>query len=277
MADEGTAVTTEAPAVTESSSVSTSISTSIGTPENSGPQFSDIIPQEYAETAWVKDVKDINGLFKMTSDLKAKMGERPAGIPHENSSPEEKAAFNKAFGVPENSGEYTLNEPVKGFEDFQDKMKDVFLKNGLSQEQAGGLEAGYNELIQSLVPDPEAQDAKFVEMGKKAFGNDYDTVMSDASALLEAHSKDLPDEFKDAFNKLPNDILVPLAGVFKSFKAKYINEDNIPKGGDAVHVAQSEDDKRAEGRRLMASEAYKNYDHIDHAATVAKANAIYGN
>lgn len=277
MSEEG-AVTTEAPVeapiATDNVSSTTTIPT-LPTPLTTAPLLSEIIPAEFKETAWVKDLKDVEGLFKMTGDLKTKLGERPAGIPHENSSPEEKAAFNKLMGVPENSGEYKLSEPVKGHEDFQNKVKEILFKHNLSQDQAGGLEADWNELMAQMQPNPEAQDTEFDTMATSLFGDKKEGVLKNANALLADNAKDLPAEFKDAFNNLPNKILIPLAAVLDNIQKKFINEDDLPGGGNAVNNTVSHEALRAEAIQIRSSEAWKSTFHAGHAAAVARSNEIY--
>lgn len=277
MTDEAAAPAEAAPApeVSQNAGVSIGMPNTTPTVEAAPTEFSNIIPADFADKPWVKDVKDIPGLFKMTDDLKSKMGERPAGIPHENSTPEERAAFNKSFGVPEAAADYKLSDPIKGHEDFQNRVRDIMLKNNLSQGQAEGLDADWNELMESLSPDPEAQNADFDKMATDIFGDNKDKVLSDANALLEAHSKDLPDDTKAAFNNLPNNILVPLAAVLNSIQGKYINEDDIPTGA-TVPSGMSPEERRAKGATLMASPAWKDSFHPDHAKVAAEVKAIYG-
>jgi len=274
---EETAATTEA-----APQESTTGGVSIAVPNTSAPaeatvpvEFSSIIPEGYADKGWVKDIPDIPTFFKMTNDLKSKQGERPAGIPHENSTDEERSAFNKSFGVPENAEGYKLSDPVKGHEDFQNRVRAMMLKNGVSQGQAAGLDADWTELMKSLAPDTEVQAADFDKMATEMFGDKKETVLSTANALLEAHSKDLPDDIKNAFNDLPNNVLVPLAAVLNSIQKKYINEDDIP-GGDPAPGGLTPEEKRAKGRILMASPAYKDKFNSEHEATVAQVKAIYG-
>lgn len=265
---------TTVPEGTTTGGVATVIPVTTPSTEAATVNISDIIPSDYADKAWVKDVVDIPGLFKMTDDLKSKLGERPAGIPHDNSTPEEKAAFNKAFGVPENAEGYKLSDPIQGHEDFQKRVRDIMLKNNVSQGQAEGLDSDWSELMKSLAPDPGAQDADFDKMATELFGDNKDKVLETSKALLEAHTKDLPDNIKDVFNGLSNDILVPLAAVLNSIQGKYINEDDIPSGG-TVPAGESAEAKQARGRSLMASPAWKDKFHADHAKVAAEVTAIY--
>ena len=45
--------------------------------EASAPEFSSIVPADYADKGWVKDVKDIDGLFKAYKDLGVSVIEEP--------------------------------------------------------------------------------------------------------------------------------------------------------------------------------------------------------
>jgi len=272
MADESAAVTPEA---STTGGVSVEMPNHTPVVEAAPVDFSSIIPEGFTDKAWVDDVKDIPGLFKMTDDLKSKLGERPAGIPHENSTPEEKSAFNKAFGVPEKAEDFKLSEPIKGHEDFQNRIKDMFHKADLNQDQAASLDEGWNELMQQLTPDPEAQNADFDKMADELFGDTKDKVLETSKALLEEHAKDLPEGTRDAFNNLPNNVLVPLAAVLNSIQSKYINEDDIPNGGGSV-APQSVEEKSKERYNLMASDAWKDKSHPNHAKVAARVTELYG-
>lgn len=273
--NEPAAVITPAPEATTTNGVTLELPNTTPSVEAPSVEFSSIIPESYADKAWVQDVKDIPGLFKMADDLKSKLGERAAGIPHENSTEEEKSSFNKAMGVPEKAEGYELSKPIEGHEDFQTRIKDLFLKANVSQNQAEALDAGWNDLMQQFAPDPEIQNADFDKMATEVFGDKKDTVLSNAKALLEAHSKDLPEGIKDAFNNLSNDILVPLAAVLNSIQGKYISEDDIPTGGGGAPAGASSEELRAEAVKIRSSEAWRDKFHEGHADAVARSEALY--
>lgn len=236
-------------------------------------QFSDIVPEEYKDKPWVQDVKDINGLFKMTTDLKSKLGERPAGIPQEDATPEQKAAFNKAFGVPDSPDGYELSEPAEGAEEFQKGIRQMFLDAGVSKTQAAKLDKAFNELVLGMAPDPAKLDAEFDQMALDTFGERKDKALENAKILLNSN---VPEAFKDHINNLGNKELIVMASVLDQIQQKYIAEDSLPQSGGSATPAMSAEDARAKGRQLIASEAYQNSFHPDHARVVEEVRRIYG-
>lgn len=236
-----------------------------------GPvDFSTIVPEAYAEKAWVQDVKDINGLFKMTDDLKSEMGKRPAGVPQDDGDWTE---FNKTFGVPESGDKYDLPAPVEGGEEFQTQIRALLHGADISQRQAAKLDAGFSKMLEGFAPDTEAQEAEFQKLASDTFGDRQEDVMKIAKGLLD---ENVPAGFEDHVGKMSNKDLVIMASVLDSVQRKYISEDDLPKGDAKLEVGMSDDEKRSEGRTLMALPEFSDKGHPNHAAIVAKVNRLYG-
>jgi len=237
-----------------------------------GPSFQDIVPAEYADKPWVKDVKDIVGMFKMTDGLKSEMGKRPGGIPQENASDEERAAFNKALGVPDSVDGYELSDPAEGGGDFQNQMKDIMLKAGVPAGMAKQLDEGYNEIMKGLQPDPEAQDAEFTKMATNMFGDRTDAVLADVKSLM---ADNVHESMKEEVNNLPNKYLVTLASVLDSVKQKYINEDDLPRGQGNANAGPTASEKQARRMEIISLPAFKDKSNPQHKALYAEWNSLY--
>jgi hypothetical protein len=233
--------------------------------------ISSIIPAEYADKGWVKDVKDINGLFKLTDGLKSEMGKRPGGIPQETASDEDKAAFYTELGVPESVDGYDLGE---GDADYQKGIRDLFHKANITADQAKMLAEGNAEIIKGLTPDAAAQDAAFDKIAEDTFGERRDEVLSTAKLLLAENVKDLSPEMQEHVNNLPNKELIVMASVLDKIKEKYINEDSLPASNQAK--AATAEDSRKKGYELMQSKAWTDRSHPDHARVAAEIARIYG-
>ena len=237
------------------------------------PEFASIVPAEYADKGWVKDIKDTNTLFKMTDDLKSELGKRPAGIPQEGGDWTE---FNKAFGVPESAEGYELSAPQEGGEGFQQSMREAALALGLSQKQMAGMDAAVNKFGAENAPegqDPEAQDAEFEKMTAETFGERKDEALANAKALISAHT---PEQFKDSIESMSNKDLTIMASVLDGIQQKYINADDLPKAGGAVSSGMTAEAKQAQGRALMAMPAFQDKMHPEHAAVAAQVKTLYG-
>jgi len=248
----------DAPAATEIVDQETTIpntSPTDVTNEVTTPEFQSIVPQEYADKAWVQDVKDIDGFFKMANDMKSELGRRAEAA---------------APTAPDNVDAYQLSDPVD--KDFQDAVKDLFLKNNVPVEMAKGLDADWAELVSKFAPNAEESDAEFSKMTDELFGSRADEAVQIAKGLLVEHT---PEAFKDQVNGLDNKNLTIMAAVLDSIQAKYINEDDLPKGGDTVPGGISDIEKRAEAKRLMASPEFKSKSHPGHAEVAAKIDKLY--
>ena len=253
---------------TEIQGVETTMSNHTPAAEGTPTDFSSIIPAEYADKPWVQDIKDTNTLFKMTDDLKSELGKRPAGIPQADGDWTE---FNKTFGVPESADKYELGEASNP--EFNSKMRDIMLEAGVSQRQAAILDAKYNELAGSMAPDTAAQEAEFEKLTTDTFGERKDEVLKTAKNLLLDNT---PDGFSDRINDMSNTDLTILASVLDSIQQKYISEDSLPKGSGTVATGMSADEKQLRGRSLMASPAFKDKGHPDHAKVAAEVSSLYG-
>lgn len=256
---------------TEITGVEASIPNTTPVAEVSAPELSSIIPAEYADKGWVKDVKDINGLFKLTDGLKSEIGKRPGGIPQETAPDEVKAAFYKELGVPESVDGYEVSGDNP---DFQSGIKGLFHKANITTEQAKLLDAGFGELMKSLTPDSAALDEQFEALAKETLGERRDEVLSTAKQLLAENTANLPEDMQKAVNELPNKELIIMASVLDQIKQKYINEDSLPPSNQAATA--SAEDSRKRGYELMQSPAWKDRSHPDHARVAAEVAKIYG-
>lgn len=262
--------------VIDNSSAETTIPTDTpGTLDTGNLEF--VVPEAYADKGWVKDVKDSDALWKLTDSLKSEIGKRPAGIPQENASDEDKAAFFKELGVPENGEGYELPTPGEEMGDYQKGVRDLFHKANITQEQAKLLDAGHSDLLKEFMPDPAEADAQFNKMTEDLFGANKEDILSGVNSLMAENSEGLPQDMKDHINKLPNKYLVPMAAIINNIKQKYINEDSLPPKGDRVVTGLTQAERIAEGTRLMALPEYSDKSNPKHAAVYQKALELFGN
>jgi hypothetical protein len=243
------------------------------------PELATLIPADYKDREYLKTIKDVPGLFKKLDESQKLIGARPAGIPQDNAKPEEIAAFNKAFGVPEKPEAYELAIPEKDAmpKEFIDKFKASFHKRGLNAKQAKGVSEDFNAIVQEMTKalgaKTEQTDADFEKLAGEVFGERKAEALKNAQELI---GKYIPDQMKPHFNNLPNEQLIILASVVDKIKAEYIDEDSIPgaKGGKGKG---SLEDQRAEARRLMSLPEYSDTFHPNHASVKKQVDAIYGN
>lgn len=252
-------MTEEAAVAIDTGGVETTIpnQTPVETPaESINPTFQDIVPQAYKDEAWIKDVKDIDGFFKMTGDMKSELGKRAEASPQ----------------APENVDGYELSAPQEGSEDFQKAVKEMFLKNGVSSELAKALDADWNEMVQKFAPDKEALDADFDKRTEALFGDKTDDVLAKVKGLIAANT---PESMVEDVNGLGNKEITILAAVLDNIDHKYISEDSLPRDGGPVPGQMSNEEKRAEAKKLIALPEAGDKSHPGHAAVQLKIDKLY--
>lgn len=264
----------------ESGSVSMTVPTAIQgdtlPPDNQA--FLDQLPEIYRDKGWAKEIKDMDGFAKSYEDTKAALSRRPAGIPDDNASPEDKAAFNKARGVPESADQYQLEALPEGYTPTEQDTKiragiqDIFHKADLDPSQAKLIEAGWNELVGGLESQQGRDDAAFDTMVAETYGDKADAVMASNKALIEKHTDP---KFLEYVGTLDNRALMALSTAIDGIKKEYIGEDKVLVGDVVEPVgARTNDQIRAEMAGIMGSEAFQNPSHQGHDAALAAKNAL---
>lgn len=243
--------------------------------------FSKLIPQDFQDRPWVKETKDIPSLLKRTDGLISELGKKPAGIPQDNAPEEEWNKFNKAWGVPEKPEEYEIGDVPKELpknEAFEKSMRAAFQKAGVNKRQAKILATEYHGSLVNMLKEQgaaaEAQDANFDELAVKVFGDRKDKALETGKTLLSKYTEKAPESVKARLSAMSNEDLISVAMVLDGIVKDYISEDQLP-GGEGGS-APTADEKREEGRKLMASEAYQNPNHPEHGRTVQKVRELYG-
>ncbi len=245
-------------------------------------EFASIVPPDYKDKPYMKDVTDITSLFKKLDGAQILIGQRPAGIPADNASEVDWNKYYDAAGRPKEAKDYAFSEikdkdgkEVKRNEEFAGKVKTLFHTAGVSAKQSAILQKGYDELIieiqQKQEEDANKQNLDFDKLATDTFKQDSAKVLATAKQLIETHK---PEGFDPYIASLPNEALIVLAGVLNNIQKKYISEDTINQEG-AGTGATSETELRAEAKKLMALPEFSNRFHPQHAETAAKVTAIY--
>ena len=253
------------------------------TPADTGtlPEFNTIVPAEYKDAPWVKDVPDLNTFFKNHGDMKSAMGKR--AIPGEGATDEQWAEFNKGF-APESADKYQLeaiaeDHPNKEFQaKFQEGVRSMFLEAGVHPRQAALLEKGYNALAESLKGEVGAPDAdEAANFGEEAFNKMADERFGDQKDITLANMKRLLGTGTDEMlTNIPNKDIMNLAESLNKIYLKHHTEDDIPAGGDAA-PGSSAKDRKARSNELMNSAAFKDDFHPDHKRVMEEWNNLYIN
>lgn len=244
--------------------------------------FSEIIPEEFRDKPYLKDIgampqgpEAYQALFKKLDGSQQLIGKK-TGIPGADAPAEEWDKFHASLR-PESMDAYEIKarEGAKPDENFAKMMREAFHTAGMTKHQAAKFQepvvAYLEEQEKARVEAAKKADAEFDTLVKATFGSEHEKVTERVNALLKEHA---PENLKPHIGKLSNEHLALMSGVIESIRKQYVPEDELtggPAGGKAVDV----DDLRAEGVKLMGSDAYKDAFHRDHDRTVARVKEIY--
>jgi hypothetical protein len=213
------------------------------------------------------DFKDTAALAKAYVDTKKLVGQK-LGIPGPDATPEAKAAFEAAMGVPPTAEGYDFKKPEslpegmdydeKDAAAWATKMKEL----GIPKDKANALrDAFIKQSVESFKAistaakeDSTKTDANFDARATKVFGDKKLEAIQGTRTMLEKYvSKETADLMKD----VPNDHLIAFAEFASNFSKEMTGEDIVLKS-DSGSTAQSEGDMRTELRRIMALPEYSN-------------------
>lgn len=256
--------------------------------------------QEYAkESPWAAEYLKLpnpeNQVLKDFANAQKLLGSRP-NIPNENSTPEERKAFYKTIGVPDDITGYKL-EPVQWSEEqkaaasvldasrneaFMNKLFAVALEEGIPAKAMNRLAQAYDmgfveQHAASLaeVARVEAeQAADFDTKADRLFGANKEKALTNGAALL----KSAPPEIAQLLASHQNEPLIGVAALLNWVHETYIKEappingKNVTAGG-----GYTEADVRAEAQafRRENKKALDDFQDAGHEAAKAGLKAIY--
>jgi uncharacterized protein with PIN domain len=126
--------------------------------------------------------KDLPTVFKSLHDTKAALSQRQDGmvkLPGAQATPEEKAAFHRALGVPESVDDYQITPPEKLPEgvEFDEGQLSAFREfahaNGIPPATASALVAFQAQAESEAISSIEAQQRAFVESQQNALRQEW--------------------------------------------------------------------------------------------------------
>lgn len=239
----------------------------------------------------LKDFKDTASLAKALVDTKKLVGQK-LGIPGADATPEAKAAFHEAMGVPKEAAGYEFKAP-EGLpekiaslydEKHSEKWAGFFKELGIPKEAANAIRDKYFEEtkgeLAEFAKQADQSDEDFGKMAAQIYGDNKkaDAALQNVRAMVEKH---VPDALKAQLNSLSNSALLIVAAAIKgetealTGEDRTINRDGAGGGNDGKTV----DQLRAEARELQAlpeySSPFTTKGKQAHADVVAQVKAIY--
>lgn len=244
----------------------------------SGAQFS--LPEAYKDKPWAKDFKSADDVFKSLENAQQFIGRKGFGVPGEKATPEEKAQFFKELGVPDDPKGYEFKRPDNVPEEMwntehETKWAGLMKQHNVPKSVANELR---NEMIKETLEMHNSTIKTLNESLDKAFGENKATITKEVGDMMQ---KAIPDKaLREAIEKNIGSKNTPafalaLGHVLQHMKKTYgMSDTNTGDGGDGTS-GKSIKDMRAEATKLMASEAYTNVMHKDHAETRKQVDGLY--
>ena len=242
--------------------------------------LSKIVPQEYHDRPYLKDLlakpqtpETFTELFKKLDNAEKLVGKK-VGIPETDKDEEWTPFLEKLRPAKEEDYEVKMREGAQPDVEFHKALRAAFHGAGVSKIQAARFQEkmfGFlAEREKAMVAEQKKLEVEFDTISKAAFGEANKQVVDRVKAAMDEHA---PKVFQPHLGKLDNTALTIMVGVIDSILRKYAPEDKLsPKGGGSGDEVGT---LRDEGRKLMASDAYKDAFHPEHAKTKARVDEIY--
>lgn len=246
------------------------------------PVFDTLIPEEFKDRPYLNDLKALQvgpdaykALFSKLDGAQKLIGKK-TGIPEAGAPPEEWDQFHARLR-PTTAEEYEFAAKDGADPDFTKAVKGMFFEAGLTKSQAAKLQTKFDAYITEKTAGQTAEskrlDEEFEALTKTTFGAENMNVLALGKSLLAELT---PDSLKPHLARLPNEALVVLAGVMASVRAKYLGEDKGGGGGGGGGGAPTDSAAlREEAKKLMTSDAWKDFRHPDHDKARVRVDEIY--
>ncbi len=238
------------------------------------------LPDAYKDKPWAKDFKSQEDVFKSLESAQALIGRPKFGVPNDKATPEERAAFFKELGVPDDAKGYGFKKPdnvpddqwdTKGEEKWAGLMK----QHNVPAPVANALR---DEMIKETLELHANTTKTLNDAMDKVFGDQKTAVGKEVGEYMK---KAIPDAAlraqieKNVGSKETPAFALALGQVVQYFKKTYgLADTNSGDGGDGTG-GKSIKEMRAEATKMMSSEAYTNTMHKDHAETRKSVDQMY--
>lgn len=165
----------------------------------------DTLPEDIRGDKSLADFKDPAALAKSYIATKAMVGQKALAVPGENATPEERAAFHAALGVPKTPAEYKLKaHEMMAHPEWNRGAQDEFVKlahaHGFTPAQADAAVQFYANFIGTQVKANEKMATEGRVELKGDWGVNYDAFMGVANTAMGQAAQALGVERGDLFN-----------------------------------------------------------------------------
>jgi hypothetical protein len=214
-------------------------------PSEAVQQFTSLLPEGYSDKPWVQELtktaNPLQELFNQHENQISLIGRKAEGlkVPAADASEDERKAFHKALGVPENVEDYKYEqpevpEPLKEFfkqdDDLLGAMRTAAQKAGITpegfKEITKAFDGYYLNQLQTTIDAANQETARLETAFKQKYGDRSNAVLEQWGAL----AKQAPDWAVPVLESLPEVAKVALAAWSDNISSKYIKEDKIDLG-----------------------------------------------
>ncbi len=244
------------------------------------------LPPEYRENPAFKG-KDFVSLVKEHANLQTLIGQRPAGIPDDKASDEDRGKFLSALR-PKDLKEYQFPETEysktnKRSSEFETAVREIMAEAGVPKWQfpkavakvEAWLMQGQKATLEAKQKATDAQNTEFEALLDKTYGAEKGKVTDRAKVLmLESVAPELKEKVSAVLGNISNDTLFALTAVLNGIHAKYIAED-APPGGDNPPGGDTSS-LQSEAEKIMKSEEYRDWRKPGHEEAKAKVQELFG-
>lgn len=251
------------------------------------------IPEEYREQGWAKKLaaheNPKEAMWKDYANAQKLIGQRSvSAVPGENATPEERQAFHKALGVPDNVEDYKIENTQwapeeKELGEYLDKTRNPNVLKAVAQaaKDQGIPPQALNKVIQAFEKSQvveqravieaaraaeAADDADFRKLSREHFGDRAPQVLDHGKKVIQQY---VPPGVQPLLHQLDAKGVVILAAALDGVFKRHVHEDGITRPTESM-TAKSVDEIKREGESMMKDPAYTDIRHKDHEEMKAK-------
>ena len=155
------------------------------------PSWRDSLPEDLKGDPSLQSFKDIPALAKSFIETKKLVGAKQGvTIPDEKATPEQRAAFHKALGVPDEAAKYQIKRPDVALDlGWDDKAEGEFLstahKAGFTNKQVQAVVDWYGQWERSKLERARAEATEASVALRTEWGQDYDARVGRANRVIQ--------------------------------------------------------------------------------------------
>jgi hypothetical protein len=223
----------------------------------------------------------VQEIAKALQNAQAQVGKPKVGVPGEQATAEEKAAFYEELGVPKEgtTEAYKFTKPENMpdelySEEHAAKWAQAMKDNNVPVDAANALR---DMLIGEQIDAATDATKALNDALDKDFGENKDIIAKEVGEMMKQAIPDdaLRQQIEAGIgDKNTPAFAVALGHIMQHMKKQGFSDNNTGDGG-SDHGGMSVDELREKGQALMASDAYRNPMHKNHAAVKKEADGIY--